>query len=169
MLFYRSIPLIATNKFRDPPPSLSSHTTKLIARLVVPALQSIWFYNTQSDVWYEHFLTKRSGNNKPSSLIIRCAVSCIQSSYLRIHIHLLTCIFRASNGNMTVIQCMSNFDADFRLMKPPWFKVRPDSPEKAMQRNGSKGMLPQKLWNCRLPKMRFHAYWGKKWYGKWGV
>ena len=48
---------------------------------VVPALQSIWFYNTQSDVWYEHFLTKRSGNNKPSSLIIRCVVSCIQSTY----------------------------------------------------------------------------------------
>ena len=33
---------------------------------VVPALQSIWFYNTKSDVWYEHFLIKRSGNNKPS-------------------------------------------------------------------------------------------------------
>ena len=48
---------------------------------LVPALQSIWFYNTLSDVWYEHFLTKRSGNNKPSSLIIRCVVSCIQSSY----------------------------------------------------------------------------------------
>ena len=44
---------------------------------VVPALQSIW-----CDVWYEHFLTKRSGNNKPSSLIIRCEVSCIQSSYI---------------------------------------------------------------------------------------
>ena len=26
-------------------------------------------------------MTKRSGNNKPSSLIIRCVVSCIQSSY----------------------------------------------------------------------------------------
>ena len=48
----------------------------------VPALQSIWFYNTPSDVWYEHFLTMRSGNNKPSSLIIRCVVSCIQSSYI---------------------------------------------------------------------------------------
>ena len=47
---------------------------------VVPALQSIWFYNTQSEAWYEHFLTKRSGNNEPSSLSIRCVVSCIQSS-----------------------------------------------------------------------------------------
>ena len=44
---------------------------------VVPALQLIWFYNTQSDVWYEHFLIKRSDNNKPSRLIIRCVVSCI--------------------------------------------------------------------------------------------
>ena len=25
----------------------------------------------------------------------------------------------------------------------------------------SRGMLPLKFWNCRLPKMRFHAYWGK--------
>ena len=58
---------------------INTKKTKLIARLVVPALQSIWFYNTKSDVWYEHFLIKRSGSNKPSSLIIRCVVPCIQT------------------------------------------------------------------------------------------
>ena len=45
-------------------------TNKFCSSAVVPTLQSIWFYNTQSDVWYEHFLTKRSRNNNPSSLII---------------------------------------------------------------------------------------------------
>ena len=53
--------------------------SKVCPSAVVPALQSIWFYNTQSDVWYEHNFTKRSGNNKPSSLIIRCVVSCIRT------------------------------------------------------------------------------------------
>ena len=54
---------------------------------------------------------------------------------------------------------MSNFDADFRLMKPPWCRllihvylirvlrvtVRPDSPGGAIQRKGSKVMLPLKF------------------------
>ena len=35
-----------------------------------------------SDRRLEHFLIKRSGSNKPSSLIIRCVVSCIQTLYI---------------------------------------------------------------------------------------
>ena len=54
---------------------------KFCPSATVPAFQSIWFYNTWSDVWYEQFLIKRSDNNKPSSSIIRCVVSCIQTLY----------------------------------------------------------------------------------------
>ena len=56
---------------------------KFCPSAVVPALQSNWFYNTQSDVWYEHFLVKRSSNNKPSSSIIRCLVSCANVVYFQ--------------------------------------------------------------------------------------
>ena len=47
-------------------------------------------------------------------------------------------------------------------------KVRPNSPEGAIHCKGCKGMLPLKFWNCRLPKMQFHAYWGES-VTEWGV